>query len=49
MVKIRFQMVSGKNGIARQLSTTNPGISRGFHKNTITTMAQAIPTQLARE
>ena len=30
-------------------STAKAGISLGFHKNTSTTMAQAIPTQLARE
>ena len=49
MVRMRFQMVSGRKGIATTHSTAKAGSSLGFHKNTSTTMAQAPPTQLARE
>lgn len=49
MVKIRFQIVAGRKGTARQHSRKNAGISLGFHKKTSTAMAQAPPIQLARE
>ena len=49
MVRIRFQMVWGRKGMASTHSTTKAGISFGRHRNTNTTAAQAIPTQLARE
>ena len=49
MVRIRFQIVSGRKGTARTQATAKAGIRRGFHRNTITAIAQAPPTQLARE
>ena len=49
MVRMRFQMVVGNSGMHSTHSTAKTGISFGFHKNTMTTMAQAMPTQLARE
>lgn len=49
MVKIRFQMVSGSSGTHKRHNAAKSGMSRGRHKNTITAMAQAPPTQLARE
>lgn len=49
IVRTRCQMVSGRKGTITTHSTAKAGISLGFHKNTSTTMAQAMPTQLARE
>ena len=46
---IHFQMVSGSKGTARIHRMMNAGIRLGFHRNTITTMQHAMPTQLARE
>ena len=49
IVRTRCQMVSGRKGTITTHSTAKAGISLGFHKNTSTTMPQAMPTQLARE
>ena len=49
MVRIRFQMVVGSSGTHTTQATAKAGISFGFQRNTNTTAAQAMPTQLARE
>ena len=49
IVRMRFQMLAGRKGTARTHRAKNRGSSLGFHKKIITTMAQAMPIQAARQ
>ena len=49
MVRMRFQMLAGRKGAARTHRAKKRGSSFGFHRKSITTMAQAMPIQAARQ